>query len=555
MGKHSTHRTLKVGAAALAAGLLAASLLALTRDHPESDGDRAAGTAQGRGDGAGRAVACPRVLRAVTATSFAPVLAAVAPTLGRGENCVAITTDVADGRAAADRVRRGDVDVWIPDDGSWASVPPKERLAGKGTAGAGTVLATSPLFLVTDRPTAARLERAGGSWRGLAGLLAPRTGVKLVVRDPGGSGDGLLGAGAVGEAVWIADGMDASALALATVQQVTRTVPAPAPALPAKAGEVGVIAEYALLPMLARVPEDAAVLAPTDHTALLRYTWLPSADAAGDPVRAAGLSRLLAALTAPSAGPALTAAKLRPPTTAATPELTADRIPPMAAKPFDVLRSHHVDHVFTTWYAADRRTNLLIVVDVSGSMAEPVPGTGTPLIKLVGDACRTVGTLLPDNSRLGLWEFGSRLAPPRDHRPLLAPAPMDQRHRAALTRVTGALTARPTGTGLYDTILAAYTAAVAGHQRGVPSQVLLFTDGRNEDDPGSISAAQLRAGLDAAAKKDRPVQLSVVAFGSAPEVGALEAALKPVDGYVASVDDPALVAATFVHVAAGGLHG
>jgi len=37
-----------------------------------------------------------------------------------------------------------------------------------------------------------------------------------------------------------------------------------------------------------------------------------------------------------------------------------------------VLAAHHVDHVFAAWYPADRRTSLLIVVDVSGSMDAPL---------------------------------------------------------------------------------------------------------------------------------------------------------------------------------------
>jgi NDP-sugar pyrophosphorylase family protein len=40
-------------------------------------------------------------------------------------------------------------------------------------------------------------------------------------------------------------------------------------------------------------------------------------------------------------------------------------------------------HVLTTWHPDRRRANLLVVVDVSGSMADPAPGTKKPLISLV----------------------------------------------------------------------------------------------------------------------------------------------------------------------------
>ena len=93
-----------------------------------------------------------------------------------------------------------------------------------------------------------------------------------------------------------------------------------------------------------------------------------------------------------------------------------------------------------------------------------------------------------------------------------------------------------TGTGLYDTILAAYVTAREGHREGTPNHVVVFTDGRNEDDPGSISADQLAAGLADAVDPDRPVQLSLITFGPDPEVDVLESALEPVDGSVDLVD-------------------
>ena len=84
--------------------------------------------------------------------------------------------------------------------------------------------------------------------------------------------------------------------------------------------------------------------------------------------------------------------------------------------------------------------------------------------------------------------------------------------------------------------------------------MVIFTDGRNEDDPGSITADQLAAGLKAAADDDRPVEITVVAYGSRPEADVLEKALAPVDGYVSKVQTSEQVAAAFLHAAASGIH-
>ena len=493
---------------------------------------------------------CGRPVRVVAAGSYAPVLAAL--TAGpQPDDCLRVEVTTADGRAAAKRAADVDADVWIADDSSWAASAGAVNLAQAPAAGAGTVLATSPIYMVTDPATGDRLHKAGAGWLGLARLVGEKT-ARLVVRDPGGSGDGLVGAGAVAEAVWLDKDMDASALWLADAKQTTRTVTGDDPAVPAAAGEVGLVPEYALL----REPQAAvnrAVLPGTDHTALLHYTWLPLAAAATDPARAAALERLRTWLTSDAAAAHRRAAGLRP---ADASRVAGDEssLPPLTAEPFEVLGPHHVDHVFATWYAVDRRTDLLVAVDISGSMAAPAVGSTSSRIELVRQGCRSVAGLLPGDSRMGLWEFGSELDGARDYRPLLAMTPLTAQHRSALAGAVAELDSRKTGTGLYDTILAAYTSARNAYREGVPNQVLVLTDGRNESDDKSLTAAQLAAALRKASDKKRPVQLSVVTFGTAGDAKVIDDAVKPVGGYVDNMSTASEVAAVFIHVAAGGLH-
>lgn len=496
---------------------------------------------------------CARTVRVVTASSFAPVLANLQPGLDQGDDCVRLDIDVADGQAATQRLAQADV--WIPDDTSWAGTVPDKALAAKGTAGSGTVVATSPIYMVTDAVTADRLKGDGGSWSALAELLTNGSGVRLAVRDPAGSGDGLVAAGAVAEAVWLDKGMDASALELSETLRVTRTVSGTAPALPTGPGEVGLVPEYALVPELGRLDPGITFLAGTDHVATMRFTWLPTATATDNAVRADALHRLLTTLTGKPGDAAIRMAGLRLPDGTGAPERANGRLPTPVASPFDVLQRHHVDHVFATWYAESRKMSLLIVTDVSGSMAKPAPGTATPLIDLVKQGCQTVGDLLPADAQLGIWEFGVDLDPPHDYKTLVPIGPLDDARRANLRQALGTLAAQETGTGLYNTIVAAYKTARDSYQAGVPNQVMVFTDGRNEDDPQTITPAQLTAELAAAKDPARPVQLSIVTFGDLPDAGLLEDLVKPVDGYVEPLKTGTEVAATFIHLAAGGLHG
>ncbi len=523
------------------AGLVLAGVLVVTNRSGETDRSGPADVVAGD---------CDQPVRVVAASSYAPVLAALTTAL-QPDDCLRVEVTQADGRAAAKRAGDVNADVWIADDSSWAASAGSVGLAQAPAAGAGTVLATSPIYMVTDPATGSRLQQAGAGWLGLSRLVGQKA-ARLVVRDPGGSGDGLVGAGAVAEAVWLDQDMDASALWLAGAKQTTRTVTGDNPAMPAKTGEVGLVPEYELL----RDPKAAlnrTVLPGADHTALLRYTWLPLAAAAADPTRAAALDQLRTRLTSDDAAAHLRAAGLRAPDASRVAD-GEGQLPPPTAEPFGVLGPHHVDHVFATWYAVDRRTNLLVAVDISGSMAAPAVGSTSSRIELVRQGCRSVAGLLPNDSRMGLWEFGSELDGARDYRSLLAMTPLTPQHRSALAGAVGKLNSRKTGTGLYDTILAAYTSARDSYQKGVPNQVLVLTDGRNESDQNSLTAAQLSAALQKVTDKNRPVQLSVVTFGTAGDAKVINDAIDPVGGYVDNLSTATEVAAVFIHVAAGGLH-
>ena len=97
---------------------------------------------------------------------------------------------------------------------------------------------------------------------------------------------------------------------------------------------------------------------------------------------------------------------------------------------------------------------------------------------------------------------------------------MTAAQRAKPHCLDGCAAARNTGTGLYNTILAAYRYQQAHYQAGVPNEVMLFTDGVNEDEPGSISRAQLKAALAAADPRKRR-QMGIFAFGNRLPTGAL----------------------------------
>jgi hypothetical protein len=492
----------------------------------------------------------------VTARSFEPVLRALEPHLTEGRDCVRLDIEIADGQAAGELAAEAEADVWIPDDTSWAGAVSTVELDFEA-AESGRVVATSPIFMVSDQATADKLRQAGGGWLDLADLLTTDTGARLVVRDPAGSGDGLVAVGAIGEAVWLEAGMDASAEALMTAFPSTRTVSELA--LPEEPGEIGLIPEYALKAALtadgrsATAIRSATLLAGTDYSAVLRYTWLPTASGTSNARTVSAMDQLLDVLTGGDSAAALAAAGLRDPD--GNPRDQGNvTFPALDAPPLDVLGRHQVDHVFATWYPEERTSDVLLVIDVSGSMAGPAPGSDTPLIDLVRDGVLALAELLPDDSELSLWQFGAQLDSPRDYVELLPRSQLGAGHRAALDEAAESMVATETGTALYDTTLAAFLDARDNYRNGIPNHAIVFTDGRNEDRPGSITIDQLADELSGATDTARPVQLTIITFGDDTDAELLESALDETGAYIAHITSAEAVHAVFIHQAAGGRH-
>jgi len=433
-------------------------------------------------------------------------------------------------------------------------LPGPEKLASAGTASSGTIIATSPLYIVT-RATAPPLPNDARSVLGLTRELSRANApLHLALRDPSATGDGMVAAGAMAFAVLAADGPLVSALDLLRVWQAGRTITQPGQGLPTGADQVSIVPEYALL--ASRHAGDYAAIAPTDGTPMLRYTWLPTASAAADPDKTSALTQLFQALSGGSAEAAYAASGLRGPVwPARAPDAaSAAKLPAFKAAPMDAVPEHLMYHVLATWQPALRRSNMLIVLDVSRSMADAAPGTRTSKLALAQQGISRVAGLLPDNALLGLWEFGSQLAPPADWQSLVAPAPLDRAQRSAIAKAGAHLHAHTTGTGLYDTITAAYRYQQDHYRTDMPNEVVVFTDGVNQDHPVTISLGRLNSAM-AATEPNKRVQLSIFGIGNSLPADDLTAALEPVGGQVDLVSTPDQVLGAFVHAVSGALSG
>jgi Mg-chelatase subunit ChlD len=161
---------------------------------------------------------------------------------------------------------------------------------------------------------------------------------------------------------------------------------------------------------------------------------------------------------------------------------------------------------------------MLVLIDTSGSMNTPVPGSTKTRLELTISAAQQGLGIVGDDTELGLWIFSSRLeGENQDYRELVPVGPLsepvgDALRRAALANALTRLKAKG-NTGLYDSILAAYRSQLATYARDKVGSVLVFTDGKNRDPDGGISLDQLLSTLQRESDPERPMPIFILAFG------------------------------------------
>jgi hypothetical protein len=191
-----------------------------------------------------------------------------------------------------------------------------------------------------------------------------------------------------------------------------------------------------------------------------------------------------------------------------------------------VVDSSGVERLLDQWVTLSVRTRMLAVIDVSGSMAKLAGDKSR--IQLAAGAASHALQLLPDDAEVGVWAFSIGLGEgTRDYREVvptreLGAAVGGRTHRAttlAAMRGMPGLVGR--GTGLYDSVLAAYRTAKATFDPARFNSVVVLTDGRNHD-PDGLSLDQLLAALERESDPATPIQVVTIGMGPDADASRLE---------------------------------
>ncbi|MGW2841027.1 VWA domain-containing protein [Streptomyces sp. NPDC001493] len=515
-------------------------------------------------------------LTVAASPDIAPAVRAVADRAREDEvrtdgRCMDVRVVAADSYKVANTVAAGGkapYQVWLPDSDLWLD---RAKGAGDGIPlTPGDSVATSPVgFAVV--PSAAKVlgwpdKRLG--WAELvAAALGPDGAVRLGAADPARSATGLLALAAIGAAS--ADqGGDSDTRAAQTAkllsERMSQSDPQAAGTLAhddvaaerddVKRNQALILSEQAAFAHNAKAGAGGKVdlFYPKDGAPQLNYPYTLVDETAMTVEQSRTALRLMTLLRESGAGgpgAVLPAHGFRSPDGDAEARIVraagGDDPQPYAGAPATAPTAAELQEVLGMWTITVQSARLSTVVDASGSMATPVPGSGESRMEVTKESLLRALSQFTDDDEIGLWEFATTLDGEKDYRELTPTRRLGERtasgttHRNELASAFDELEPVPNGaTGLYDTTLAAYRAAVASYVPGKFNALVILTDGSDQDDHG-ISRTGLVQQLKALADPERPVPILAIAVGPDADREEVAEIAKVTGGGGYGVSDPA----------------
>jgi hypothetical protein len=209
-----------------------------------------------------------------------------------------------------------------------------------------------------------------------------------------------------------------------------------------------------------------------------------------------------------------------------------------------------IQQTLSTWTAVTQAGRILALVDVSGSMLEPVPTAGGATREQVLVKAATEGAKLFDDSWVvGLWIFSTNMDGSKPYRELLQLGPLAGQ-RGRLLGSLASIQPKVNGdTGLYDSVLAAYRTLQKDWDPGKVNSVIVMTDGQN-DNPGGLTLDQLITELKKSMNPRQPVEVVAVGIGDKVSRAELTRITETTGGGVFISTDPSKIGDIFLQAIA-----
>ena len=505
------------GAVAMAVLLGVAAFVIFTRDHDCTGGRMP--------------------LRVVAAPDIQPALNKIAGRYNKAMHtvdgkCVEVTVAKEDSARTANKVAAGkaDADFWVADS-SLLMESMRQTPDGEALPQVEGSIATSPVVLAVAKSAAGKLTDAlKPSWisvisaANVANVDGPGKKVRVLALDPQKNSAGLAAllaaAGTAKEA-----GQDKALVgALKELSgQLVSDSTALLASLTVKPGSkvpVGVTSEQAIFAHNSKKPDSPVVaLYPKEGTLSLDY---PVTVLAKDPQTVKAATDFKRELSSEASAKTLREAGFRGVDGKAGKALAeADGFDEDTPAPLDPPDGPTVARVVQTWTRLNLGTRLLTLLDVSGTMALPVPGTGMTRMQAINKIATEGLALFPPGSEMGLWTFSTHLdGKGKDWKEVVPLGPLSEPvngtlRKEMLVKTFAQLKAKETGdTGLNDTVKAAYTQLTKTYKQDKVNTLLILTDGAGNDDPdGGVTDSELLRFLKQTYNPKRPISILLIAFG------------------------------------------
>jgi len=488
-------------------------------------------------------------LNVTAAADIAPVVANAARRVSDEDGCYQVTVTSRESDTTAESLVVSDgterPDVWIPESTIWLQ---RAQAAGAWDVPVnGQSIASSPVVLALTEDTASLLgwpDRAP-TWAQVFGPQAAEDlsiGLPDPAREPVGV-SALFGVrGVLGTAP------DPAAALTTTLRGLSpNTVPSTDDLFDRLPGEITAAEPLEGFPASEKsVLRHNATQAPSKLVAVYAQPAVPALDYPfvvlpdTKPDKRDAAEKFLAKLVEPETTKVLSDAGFRTPDgrslrdrsrdkRVSAAKLTPPRLPPAA----------EIDTMLNQWAGANRSARIQVLVDVSGSMNEPVAGTGKTRMALTLQAAELGLGLMKPTTKVGLWLFSTNLdGPGKDYKELVPVETVSDLLSTGALEQLRSVQALPNGaTGLYDSTLAAYQTARQNYEPGRINLVVVLTDGRNEDGAG-ISREALLTELGNLGDPRRPVQVIGIGIGPDVDVAELQAISGATGGQAFTTPDP-----------------
>ncbi|MEU4419371.1 substrate-binding domain-containing protein [Actinoplanes sp. NPDC024001] len=462
-------------------------------------------------------------------------------------------------------------DVWIPDSSTWLL---RLRNDASGFNPSKIVpIAQSPLVVAMPEPIAQKVGWAGKklSWNTLLAQFNSETPLQVGIVDPSRDASGLVSLLAISQAATASGegGAERRVQALRTLaerdskvrQELLERFPKAATEDELAGGlSAAPLSEEAVVTYNAKQPAvrlSALYVDPSPTALDYPYSIMPQVV---DQQKAAAAQGLLDQLTSSAAKEALGNAGLRAAdgtygSTFKAPlgaPQASPAITPSAGKPgsggtaASGVDGAALSSVVGSWIATTLPGRALAVFDVSGSMSEPVPtANGLSKAKVTQQAARSGLALFGDDWQVGVWRFATNLDGELPYKQLERIQPLTVARDRLDQSINRLDPVEGGGTGLYNTVLAAYKHVKDGYQGGRINSVILFTDGE-DDNANGLTRAQLLAALKKEYDPKKPVRLVLIGIGdkvSKEELQAIEGAVEGAGSFFA--EDPTKITQIF----------